>query len=178
MRTLITILFLLFAVAPVEARPRTKLKYALVECTSWPWSGNSAAGTALRQLRKHVNGGKLRGLFRVLANGRLAMLEARYIGIANGKKVWSARGPKALGAALVAAGCTVIQYRDVLALPAAKRDWIKARSTCVGKATKNGKTLAVWPCSATGVTEIRVDGVAPLVMHGGSPYTVAGVSVP
>ncbi len=178
MRTLIMILLLLFAVTPAEARPRVKLKYALVECSAWPWSDNSAAGTALRQLRKHVNGGKLRALFRVTANGQLAMLEARHIGTVNGKKVWSARGPKALGTALAAAGCTVIQYRDVLALPAARRDWIKARSTCIGEATRGGKTLTVWPCGASGVTEIRVDGVAPRVMRGGSVYAAAGIVVP
>ena len=168
----------LLAASPAHARKRPALTYGLVECSGWPWSGNTAAGAALRHLRHHVKGRKLRAFFRVLATGQRAMLEARHIGTINGRKVWSVRGPKALGAALALAGCTVIQYRDVLTLPAAKRDWIQARSTCLGAATRNGRPLTVWPCGARGVVEVRIDGLAPRVMHGGSVWEVAGVDPP
>ena len=169
-------LILLLGPAVAEARERAKLKYAVVECSAWPWLDDAPAGSALRQLRRKAKDGKLRALFRVIATGRLAMLEARKLGVVNGKTVWSARGPKAVGAALQSAGCTVVQYKDVLALPAAKRDWIKARSSCVGEATRNGRTLSVWSCGAKGVVEVRVDGVGPLVMRGGSVRSVAGVA--
>lgn len=154
-----------------EAAPRKRpqMRSALVECTAWPWAAGDerAAGVDLRQLRRTTTGKRFHVVFRVLARGILAIMQGRRLGVRNGKVVWSVRGPKALSAALVAAGCAVIPWADVLALPAGVRAWLANRATCYGIGTKNGKPVRGWLCSDTGVTVTRFDSYGPRVLYGG-----------
>lgn len=154
-----------FACTAKARRKRPQLRSALVECTAWPWAGEKPAGANLRQLRRRTSGKRFRVVFRVLARGILAIMQGRRLGTRNGKAVWSVRGPKALGAALVAAGCTVTAWPDVAALPAAVRAWLAPRSTCYGAALKNGKPVRGWRCDDTGVTVTRLDAYGPRVVY-------------
>lgn len=162
-------------ISNAEARRRPRLEYAIVECPSWPWSGEKAINADLRQLATAVRGKRLHVLFRVLKRRIRVALQARLLGTVNSKKIWSVRGPIALRDALNAAGCTAVPYSQAMSLPPAKLAWVKARSTCVGEATRAGKTTRVWPCGANGVTEVRIDGLAPRVLYGSNVYTIAGV---
>lgn len=148
-----------------HARKRPQMRSALVECTAWPWAGERAAGSSLRQLRRRTTGKRFRVVFRVLARGILAIMQGRRLGTRAGKAVWSVRGPKALGVALVAAGCTVTAWKDAISLPAAAKAWVAARSTCYGAGTKNGKPVRGWRCSDAGVTVSRLDAYGPRVIY-------------
>lgn len=178
---IVVVLGLAIGLTSADARrPRPELKYAIVECPSWPWESARDIDVNLRQVRKVVRGKRLMVMFQLRLRGISVAMQAIKIGTnpQTSRPVWSVRGPKALGAALTTAGCTVTQYKDVLALPAAQRDWILARSTCIGTATRSGKPLTVWPCGAASVVEARIDGVAPRVLYGGNARSVAGLSVP
>lgn len=158
-----------------EARKRPRLEYTIVECPSWPWYGDSAIDADLRQLSKRSHGKRLHVVFRVLKRKLRAALQARLLGTVAGKKIWSVRGPVKLRAALQAAGCSSVPYSQAMSLAPAKLTWVKARSTCVGEATRRGKTIKVWPCGQAGTTEVRVDGLAPRVLYGGNARAAAGV---
>ncbi len=156
---------ILFVPAVAQARKRPQMRSALVECTAWPWAGERAAGTSLRQLRRSTTGKRFRVVFRVLARNILAIMQGRRLGTRDGKAVWSVRGPKVLGAALVAAGCTVVPWVEAISLPAPAKAWIAARSTCYGAGKKNGKPVRGWRCSDTAVTVTRLDGYGPRVVY-------------
>lgn len=158
-----------------DARKRPRLEYAIVECGLWPWVGDFAIDTELRQLSKRTRGKRLHVVFRVLKRKIRASLQARLLGTIAGRKVWSVRGPVKLRAALLAAGCSVAPYSQAMSLPPAKLAWVKERSTCVGEATRKSKTITVWPCGQAGTTEIRLDGLAPRVLYGGNAFAAAGV---
>lgn len=158
-----------------DARKRPRLEYAIVECPSWPWVGDSAINADLRQLAKATRGKRLHIVFRVLKRKILAALQARLLGTVNSKKIWSVRGPVNLRAALIVAGCAAVPYSQAMSLAPTKLAWVKARSTCIGEATRGGKTIKVWSCGAEGVTEVRVDGLAPRVLYGSNVYAIAGV---
>lgn len=148
-----------------HARQRPEMRSALVECTAWPWAGEIAAGASLRQLKRTVTGKRVRVVFRVIARGILAVLQGRRLGTRDGKAVWSVRGPKALGVALAAAGCTVTTWADAVNLPAAAKAWVAARSTCYGAGTKNSKPVRGWRCSDGAVTVTRLDAYGPRVVY-------------
>lgn len=153
---------------PAHARKRPQLRRAIVQCPAWPWAGDVVVGADLRHVSKKVVGKKLRVTFRVLAKGILAIMEARKLGTSGGQPVWSVRGPKALGAALQAAGCTITLWENVINLGAAKKAWIAQRSTCIGTGTKNGKPVKAWRCADASVSVVTIAGYAPLVSYGGS----------
>lgn len=159
----------------VEARKRPALEYGIAECTSWPFTDGQAITADLTQKTMVITAKGRRVLFWLPLRGIFASMEGRKMGATGGKTVWSVRGPVKLRAALQAAGCSVIRYSDAMTLGAAKKAWVKARSTCVGKATRKGKTIKVWPCGQAGTTEVRLDGLAPLVLYGGNAFTAAGV---
>ncbi len=158
-----------------DARKRPRLEYAIVECPSWPWLDESTINADLRQLNTRIRGKRLRILFRLSKRKIYVALQARRLGTVAGRKIWSVRGPVKLRAALTAAGCSAVPYSQAMSLPPAKLAWVKARSTCVGEATRNGKTIRVWPCGQVGTTETRVDGLAPRVLYGGNARAAAGV---
>lgn len=162
-------------ISNAEARKRPRLEYAIVECPSWPWYGDSAIDADLRQLSASTRGKRLHVVFRVLKREIRVALQARLLGTVAGRKVWAVRGPVKLRAALLAVGCSAVPYSQAMSLPPAKLAWVKARSTCVGEATRNGITIKVWPCGQVGTTEVRVDGLAPRVLYGGNAFTAAGV---
>lgn len=162
-------------ISNAEARKRPRLEYAIVECGLWPWTGDSAIDVELRQLAKRTQGKRLHIVFRVLKRKVRASLQARLLGTVAGRKIWSVRGPVKLRAALTAAGCSAVPYSQAMSLPPAKLAWVKARSTCGGEATRKGKTIKIWPCGQPGTTEVRLDGLAPLVLYGGNAFTAAGL---
>ena len=158
-----------------NARKRPRLEYTLVECPSWPWAGEKAINADLRQLSKRTRGKRLHVVFRVLKRRLRVSLHARLLGTVAGKKIWAIRGPVKQRAALTVAGCSAVPYSQAMSLAPSKLAWVKARSTCVGEATRGGKTIRVWPCGGDGITEIRVDGLAPRVLYGSNVYAIAGV---
>lgn len=167
-----------FAATPVKP----KLEHYLAECNNGWLNVPIAFGTMGERRRKTV--GTKRGsiVVRDSVTKTSHALAFQEIGSKSGGWTWySVRSTAEMRAAMLADPlCRISEsWSSAWAtLPAADRDWVKARSTCVGEATKGSATVGAWPCGAPGYVSVREDGFGPKVLSGGTIYEASGVALP
>ena len=166
-----------FAAPPVKP----KLEYFLAECNNGFLNSPMVFGTHAERRRK-VRGKHGRVVIRDSTTKTLHALAFVELGSKSaGWKWYSVRSTATMRVAMLTdPRCRIAQsWNSAWAgLPAADRDWIKARATCVGEATRGATTVGSWPCGAAGYTSVRVDGFGPRVLSGGSIYGASGVALP
>lgn len=173
MRQITALIFLVVLPALAAAAPpkRAARQYWLAECSSNPFALGTQAGnwTVFRAKVRR----KTRTVYARHSDGRTLALVVRRLGQrVPGWTTGAVYGPAMvrLWMARHVACRGVKLYTQAHTYPAAIRNWVAARSVCYGSAdwTIEGKTARVrrWPCTAEGVSVIRLDGYRPRVKVG------------
>jgi hypothetical protein len=173
-----------------STQPRQQLTYWLAECQTAQlatllapgatWNGVTVARS--RVTNRRADAILTRSGYRpaALVLHRLGVRQAGYV-------VVNVRGPDAIRLMMTNASAicpTVRQYSEVMALPAAVKDWIAERSTCFGEASLGAATFAEWPCrwstdrAGEGFTVTTLSAIGPGITAGGSAASAAGFTPP
>lgn len=135
--------------------PRTSW---LAECSHWPITDGQTVGD-VTQVSSTIGA----DLSIILSKGKhlYAITGWRLGSREAGWYIYSMTGPKAFMEALgdhPAICRATLTYKEAWSAGTAVRNWIAARSTCLGKATLQGREYTSWPCRWT--TERAGEGFA------------------
>lgn len=181
---LFVIILLAIAVSPgfAGSPTRPQLEHFVAECNAGWLNAQFVYGGNVERRRR--TRGTTRGHI-IIRNGSTKQVHAfafAKIGQRVGGWTWySVRSTGNMKAAMLAdPRCRISQSWASAwsGLPAGVRDWLKERSTCIGEATRGARTIGVWRCGQVGVTEVRIDGIGPTVLWGGSIYSASGAPIP
>ena len=159
--------------------PHAQYKYYLLECSRWPLMDGKQKNGVL-QISSEIDAKRIYVVLHY--NGRRYAVSGDRLGSREaGWHVYSARMPVALADVLATypAICRHVRtWPQVMDLPLAARNWIKAKSVCHGVASIGGATLTEWPCwwqgRRAGFAVTSINALSPGVLYGQSSKAAVG----